>query len=81
MSKYHVGDMVSLKKGHPCGENYWKILRTGVDYKLKCMGCEHDVWLKRTDFQRRVRKILDKDGKMISVLHYQPEMEEEKESK
>ncbi|MDU3125588.1 MAG: DUF951 domain-containing protein, partial [Finegoldia magna] len=34
--KYKVNDIVTLKKGHPCGENKWEILRTGADIKLKC---------------------------------------------
>ena len=37
---YDVGDIVTLKKGHPCGSKEWEILRVGVDFRLKCMG----VW-------------------------------------
>ncbi|MFA5524999.1 MAG: DUF951 domain-containing protein, partial [Tissierellales bacterium] len=36
--KYNIGDVVQLKKAHPCGENKWEIMRTGVDFKLKCLG-------------------------------------------
>ncbi|MDO5725646.1 MAG: DUF951 domain-containing protein [Tissierellia bacterium] len=69
MLEYEIGDIVTLKKGHPCGENLWEILRTGVDIKLKCQGCERIVWLSRIDFEKRVRKI--KDGnKMIAIVHY-----------
>lgn len=77
MRKYKVGDRITLKKGHPCGENAWEILRTGVDIKLKCLGCEREVWLSRLDFDKRIRKIQKKDGKWISIVHYQPEDEEE----
>ena len=59
--KYEVGDRVTLKKGHPCGENKWEILRTGVDIKLKCMGCDRQVWIPRIDFNKRLKKILEKD--------------------
>lgn len=67
--KYSVGDIVSLKKGHPCGENRWEILRTGADIKIKCLGCERLIWLTRIEFEKRVRKILI-DDKWISIVNY-----------
>lgn len=67
--KYDIGDIITLKKGHPCGENKWEILRKGVDIKLKCLGCERQIMIPRIDFEKRVRKI--KDGeKFISIIHY-----------
>lgn len=71
--KYKVNDIVTLKKGHPCGENKWEILRTGADIKLKCLGCDKIVWLTRLEFNKRIRKILDKNGKFVSIVHYEPE--------
>lgn len=59
--KYELGDIVTLKKGHPCGENKWEILRTGVDIKLKCLGCDRQVWLPRIDFNKRVKKVLENE--------------------
>ena len=56
--KYNIGDVVQLKKLHPCGENKWEIMRTGVDFKLKCLGCERQVWLARREFERRMKKII-----------------------
>ena len=73
MKKYKIGDIVSLKKGHPCGENKWKIERTGADIKLKCLGCEKNIWLTRIDFDKKIRKIQDEDGKMVSIVNYQVE--------
>lgn len=68
---YEEGDVVTLKKGHPCGENLWKILRTGVDIKLACMGCDRTIWMARMDFEKRVRKI--KEGeKMVAIVHHKP---------
>ncbi len=69
MLNYEVGDIVSLKKGHPCGENKWEIMRTGVDIKLKCLGCDRQIWVTRMEFEKRVRKILV-DEKFISIVHY-----------
>ena len=40
---YEVGDIVTLKKGHPCGSKEWEILRVGADFRLKCMGCGHQI--------------------------------------
>jgi len=67
---YDVGDIVTLKKGHPCGENKWEILRTGVDIKLRCLGCDRQIWLTRMEFEKRVRKILVGEDKWISIVHY-----------
>ena len=39
MDKYAVGDIVKLKKPHPCGSSEWEILRVGADFRLKCQGC------------------------------------------
>lgn len=72
---YKLGDIVTLKKGHPCGENQWKILRTGVDIKLECQGCSRNIWLTRMEFEKRVRKILV-EGKFISIVHHQPDQDQ-----
>ncbi|MDU5587961.1 MAG: DUF951 domain-containing protein [Finegoldia magna] len=74
--KYKVNDIVTLKKGHTCGENKWEILRTGADIKLKCLGCDKIVWLTRLEFNKRIRKIQDKNGKFVSIVHYEPEDDE-----
>jgi hypothetical protein len=66
---YDLGDIVTLKKGHPCGENQWKIIRKGADMKLECLGCGRQVWLSRMDFEKRVRKIKE-DDKFISIVHH-----------
>lgn len=50
---YEVGDIVKLKKQHPCGSSEWEILRVGADFRLKCMGCGHQIMIAR----RLVEKI------------------------
>lgn len=72
MLYYEVGDIVTLKKGHPCGENEWEIKRTGVDIKLMCVGCDREIWMPRINFEKRVRKILV-DDKFISIVHHKKE--------
>lgn len=71
---YDVSDVVSLKKGHPCGENKWEILRTGADIKIKCLGCDRQIWLTRIEFEKRVRKIFI-DDKWISIVNYKGKAE------
>lgn len=44
---YQIGDKVKTKKPHPCGSKNWEITRVGVDFKLKCLGCEHIIMLPR----------------------------------
>ena len=45
--QYEVGDIVKLKKQHPCGSQEWEILRVGADFRLKCMGCDHQIMIAR----------------------------------
>ena len=45
--EYNIGDIVKTKKAHPCGSKEWEITRIGVDFKLKCVGCQHVIVLPR----------------------------------
>lgn len=45
--EYNVGEIVQTKKQHPCGSKQWEITRVGVDFKLKCLGCGHQIMLAR----------------------------------
>jgi hypothetical protein len=56
--KYSIGDIVELRKEHPCGSKQWQITRTGIDFRIKCMGCEHQVMLPRAKFEKSVKKII-----------------------
>ena len=53
---YEVGDIVTLKKGHPCGSKEWEILRVGADFRLKCKGCGHQICLLYTSPSPRDRQ-------------------------
>ncbi len=44
---FQIGQVIKMKKQHPCGANAWEIIRVGADFRLKCMGCEHQVMLPR----------------------------------
>lgn len=56
---FNVGDIVQLKKKHPCGEDKWEVMRTGVDYRIKCLGCGRQILIPRIDFRKRVKKIIE----------------------
>lgn len=55
---FSVGDIVELKKEHPCGSKLWKIQRTGADFRLECQGCKHSLMIPRTKFEKSVKKII-----------------------
>lgn len=57
-SKIEMGQIVALKKGHPCGANSWEVVRLGADIGLKCTGCGRKVMLSRADFERRYHDTL-----------------------
>jgi len=50
-----VGDVVRLRKMHPCGSDQWRVVRVGADIKIKCQGCNHQVLLERRIFERKVK--------------------------
>ena len=54
-------DLVELKKPHPCGGTRWEILRVGMDIKLRCQGCGHEVMLPRSKAEKSIRKVLTKE--------------------
>ena len=58
--EFALNDVVEMKKQHPCGTNRWKIIRMGMDVRIKCEGCEHSVLIPRREFSRKMKKILVK---------------------
>ncbi len=52
-----VGQVLRLKKGHPCGSFEWEVLRTGIDFKLKCKGCGHLVMIPRVKLEKNIKEI------------------------
>ena len=58
---FEIGDIVRLKKQHPCGSKEWEVLRVGADFRLKCLGCGHQVMLPRTQVEKNTKGIRKKD--------------------
>ena len=54
---YQVGDIVQLKKKHPCGSSEWEILRVGADFKLKCCGCGHEIMVRRSLVENNTKNL------------------------
>lgn len=52
-----VGDIVTMKKEHPCGSRDWLLLRVGMDFKMRCVGCGHEVMLPRSKAEKNIKKI------------------------
>ncbi len=53
-----VGDIVRLRKQHPCGSTDWKVMRTGMDFRIQCLGCQHQAWIPRIKLERNLKEIL-----------------------
>ena len=53
-----LGDVLRLKKMHPCGNNLWEVVRLGADIGIKCRKCEHRVLLQRSYLERRVKEVI-----------------------
>ena len=52
-----VGNIVKLKKQHPCGSHDWEVLRIGADFRLKCMGCAHQIMIPRKTLEKSVKEV------------------------
>ena len=53
-----VGDRLVMKKSHPCGSSEWIVLRSGMDFRLRCTGCGHEVLTPRAKAEKNIRRIL-----------------------
>lgn len=55
--EYGIGDIIKLKKRHPCGSFEWEVLRTGADFRLRCAGCGHQVMVSRRLVEKNTRGV------------------------
>lgn len=55
-----IGDILKMKKQHPCGSSEWEVLRIGADFRLKCAGCGHQIMIPRVKAEKNVRGITRK---------------------
>lgn len=58
-----VGDTLEMKKPHPCGNKTFAVLRVGMDFRLRCTKCGHEVMVPRVKIEKNIKKIMRKDEK------------------
>ncbi|HWQ76736.1 MAG TPA: DUF951 domain-containing protein [Syntrophomonas sp.] len=56
---FNLGDIVRMKKQHPCGSYNWEVTRMGADIKIKCQGCGRIVMLPRSEFERKLIRVVE----------------------
>jgi len=56
-----LGDVYTLRKPHPCGSYDWKVVRVGADIGIRCAKCDHKVLMPRSEFERRVKKLVERE--------------------
>lgn len=61
--QYNLGDILELKKEHPCASRskLWKVVRLGADIKIVCQGCGNIIMLTRFDLNKRIKKVVSKE--------------------
>ena len=62
MNQYTLGQVVRLKKRHPCGGTDWEIVRVGADIGLKCIACQRRVLMPRSTLDKRMRSVVSSDS-------------------
>ena len=56
------GDVLEMKKEHPCGARRWEVLRVGMDFRIRCTTCDHQVWIPRVKLEKSIKKVLLSKG-------------------
>ncbi|NLX76249.1 MAG: DUF951 domain-containing protein [Clostridiaceae bacterium] len=56
--EFKLGDLVEMKKPHPCGSKIWKVVRTGADIRMECQKCGHQVMIPRSKFEKNMKKVV-----------------------
>lgn len=62
---YELGDIVVMKKVHPCGSNEFEIIRLGADIKVKCTKCGHVIMLPRVEFNKKIKGVIKNEQKEV----------------
>lgn len=57
-----VNDILVMKKSHPCGGNRWKVLRTGTDFRLRCLNCGHELFTPRYKAEKNIKTVLREEN-------------------
>ena len=57
-----LNDILVMKKAHPCGSDRWVVLRTGADFRMRCLGCGHELMTPRFKAEKNIRSILREEN-------------------
>lgn len=57
-----LNDVLVMKKAHPCGDKQWKVLRVGADFRLKCLGCGHEIMVPRLKAEKNIRNVIREEN-------------------
>ena len=57
-----LGDILIMKKAHPCGEKRWRVLRIGADFRMQCLGCSHEIMVPRFKAEKNIRSIVREEN-------------------
>ena len=60
--KFYLGDIVRLRKPHPCGSTEWEVMRVGADFRIKCLGCGRVLMISRSRFEKSVKQVVSRFG-------------------
>ncbi|MDY3983133.1 MAG: DUF951 domain-containing protein [Veillonellaceae bacterium] len=71
--RYYVGDIVKMKKTHPCGSDMWEVKRIGTDFSIVCQGCGRQVLIARPKFEKNVKKLLSRQANVEKEPQVKPE--------
>ncbi|MCR5224294.1 MAG: DUF951 domain-containing protein [Bacilli bacterium] len=62
-NNFKINDKVIMKKSHACGGNTWTITRVGVDIKIKCDNCGHEIMMDRLEFKKKLKGVINEETK------------------
>jgi hypothetical protein len=63
-----LGDLVQMRKAHPCGGDTWRVVRLGAEIGIRCITCDRKVLLPRATFERRVKRFVERGGSADTTL-------------
>jgi hypothetical protein len=62
MMNLNPGDTVKLRKKHPCGSDVWEVLQTGIDIRIKCLGCQRQLLIDRTILEHKIKTVMPRSN-------------------
>ena len=71
MADFELGDIVKMRKTHPCGSDQWTVIRVGADVKIRCQGCARIVMMDRADFVKRMKKVVGRSAEPVRATNAQ----------